>query len=292
MNDNNRQEPPPPENRSLFDRFIQAFGNEPRDREELLQLLRDAHRRHLFGADEMTMIEGVFQVADMQARDIMIPRGQMVVVENDATLEEMLPAVLESGHSRFPVIDDSRDEVEGVLLAKDLLHYFHESDRGDFNLRDIMRDAVFVPESKRLNTLLQDFRTSRNHMAIVVDEYSGTAGLITIEDILEQIVGSIDDEHDIEEEDAIQEHGTGRYTVSALLPIEEFNAHFGTAYSDDEFDTIGGLVINHIGHVPVPGETATIDHFWFKILDADSRRIRQLQVVWLENGEDEAVAGQ
>jgi magnesium and cobalt transporter len=210
----------------------------------------------------------------------------MVVVEREASLDEMLPPIIESGHSRFPVIDDNRDEVVGVLLAKDILRYFPDEERSRFDIRDVLRSAVFVPESKRLNTLLQDFRTSRNHMAIVVDEYGGTAGLITIEDVLEQIVGNIDDEHDTEEEASIREHGAGRYTVDALTPIEDFNEYFGTQYSDEAFDTIGGLVINHIGHMPEPGETATIDRFWFRVLDADSRRIRELQVVWL----DEAAA--
>lgn len=274
------------ESRSLFERLKSALGGEPRDLDELLQVLRHAQQRDLFGQDALAMIEGVFQVADMQARDIMVPRSQMVVVEDDLGLDEMLPAVIESGHSRFPVIDDSRDEVIGVLLAKDLLQYFPEEERAGFDLRDILRSAVFVPESKRLNTLLQDFRTSRNHMAMVVDEYGGTAGLITIEDVLEQIVGDIGDEHDAEEETPIREHGVGRYTVDALTPIDDFNAHFRTDYSDDTFDTIGGFVVSHIGHVPSVGETATIDRFWFKVLDADSRRIRELQVVWL--GSEEA----
>ena len=274
------------EPRSLLGRLMQALGGEPRDVQELLHLLRQAQRRQIFGRDALTMIEGVFQVADMQARDIMIPRSQMVVVDRDDALEAMLSPIIESGHSRFPVIDDNRDEVVGVLLAKDILRYFPEDQRERFDLRDVLRSAVFVPESKRLNTLLQDFRASRNHMAIVVDEYGGTAGLITIEDVLEQIVGNIDDEHDTEEEALIREHGAGRYTVDALTPIDDFNEFFGTQYSDDEFDTIGGLVVNHIGHVPEAGETATIDRFWFRVLDADSRRIRQLQVVWL----DEATA--
>jgi len=273
------------ESRSLLDRLMQAFGGEPRDTQDLLQLLRQAQRRQIFSRDALTMIEGVFQVADMQARDIMIPRSQMVVVERDTTLETMLAPIIESGHSRFPVIDDNRDEVVGVLLAKDILRYFPEGERARFDLRDILRKPVFVPESKRLNTLLQEFRSSRNHMAIVVDEYGGTAGLITIEDVLEQIVGDIDDEHDSDEEPQIREHGSGRYTVDALTPIEDFNAFFACDYSDEGFDTIGGLVVYHLGHVPVAGETATIDRFWFRVLDADSRRIRELQVVWLDRAD-------
>ncbi len=276
------------DSRSLLDRLLQAFGSEPRDINDLLTLLRQAQRRQIFGRDALTMIEGVFQVADMQARDLMIPRSQMVVVERDTTLETMLPPIIESGHSRFPVIDDNRDEVVGVLLAKDILRYFPESERARFDLRDILRKPVFVPESKRLNTLLQEFRSSRNHMAIVVDEYGGTAGLITIEDVLEQIVGDIDDEHDADEEPQIREHGSGRYTVDALTPIEDFNDYFECDYSDEGFDTIGGLVVHHLGHVPVAGETATIDRFWFRVLDADSRRIRELQVVWLDRADTPA----
>jgi len=278
------------DSRTLLGRIAQALGGEPKDLDELLAVVRQAQRRELFGNDALTMIEGVFQVADMQARDLMIPRSQMVVVDDDTALDDMLPAVIESGHSRFPVIDDSRDEVVGVVLAKDLLRYFSDEERQRFDIRDIMRTAVFVPESKRLNTLLQDFRTSRNHMAIVVDEYGGTAGLITIEDILEQIVGDIDDEHDSDEDTAIQQHAPGRYTVDALTEVSEFNEHFGTEFSDEEFDTIGGYVINHIGHVPAPGETVTIDGMWFRVLDADTRRIRELQVVILDEPEEEEVS--
>lgn len=273
--------------RTLLQRIGQALGGEPQDLEQLLGVIRDAQRRGLFEREALTMIEGVFQVADMRARDLMIPRSQMIVVDDEAELDDMLPAVIDSGHSRFPVIDDNRDEVVGVLLAKDLLRFYPDSERERFNLRDIMRDAVFVPESKRLNTLLQDFRTSRNHMAIVVDEYGGTAGLITIEDILEQIVGDIDDEHDSDEDASIQQHAPGRYTVDALTPVEEFNEHFGTGYSDEEFDTIGGLVVNQLGHVPEPGESVTLDDFWFRVLDADSRRIRELQVVVVEDADSD-----
>ncbi len=271
------------DNATLFRRLVRTLGGEPRDLDELLTVVRDAQRRELFGNDALTMIEGVFQVADMRARDIMIPRSQMVVVEDDAELDDMLPSIIESGHSRFPVIDDNRDEVVGVLLAKDMLRYFPDEERARFDIRDIMRTTMFVPESKRLNTLLQDFRSSRNHMAIVVDEYGGTAGLITIEDILEQIVGDIDDEHDDDEDTAIQQHAPGRFTVDALTEIDDFNEHFGTEYSDDEFDTVGGLVINSIGHVPAPGETVTIDGLWFRVLEADSRRIRELQVVEVDD---------
>ena len=269
------------EGSTLFRRVARAFGSEPRDVDELLGLAREAQRRGLFGHDALTMIEGVFEVADMRARDIMIPRSQMAVVEEDAELAEMLPAIIDSGHSRFPVIDDNRDEVVGVLLAKDLLRYWVEGERARerFDIRDVMRAPVFVPESKRLNTLLQEFRSSRNHMAIVVDEYGGTAGLVTIEDILEQIVGDIGDEHDSDEEQAIQQQAPGAYSVDALTAIEEFNEFFATEFSDEEFDTIGGLVANHLGHVPEAGESIVIAGLHFRVLDADSRRIRELQVV-------------
>ncbi len=263
---------------TLFRRVARALGSEPRDLDELRGLILDAQRRELLGHDAHKMIEGVFQVADMRARDIMVPRSQMVVVEDDAELTDMLPAIIESGHSRFPVIDDNRDEVVGVLLAKDLLRYCTEEERTRFDIRDVMRAAVFVPESKRLNTLLQDFRSSRNHMAVVVDEYGGTAGLVTIEDILEQIVGDIDDEHDSEEDFAIREQAPGAFSVDALTEIEEFNNFFGTEFGDDDFDTIGGLVSHQLGHVPASGESIVLDGLHFRVLDADSRRVREFQV--------------
>jgi magnesium and cobalt transporter len=228
--------------------------------------------------EALTMIEGVLQVAEMQVRDIMVPRAQMAVVERDAALDNILPVVIESAHSRFPVIDDNRDEVVGILLAKDLLAYYGQDNAKNFNVRDILRPAVFIPESKRLNVLLNEFRASRNHMAIVVDEYGGVAGLVTIEDVLEQIVGEIVDEHDIEEDAYIMKHNDNVYAVKALTPIEEFNHYFFAKFSDDEFDTIGGLVMNRFGRLPRRGEVISIDRFRFKILNADSRRIHLLQV--------------
>ena len=266
--------------RSLMDRLVHAIGGEPRDREELLELLRDAQAREIFDADTLQMVEGVFQVVEMRVRDTMIPRGQMKVVESDMPLEKVLSVVIDSGHSRFPVINEDKDDVVGVLLAKDLLRFSGAGSGQQFSLDDIMRTATFTPDTKRLNVLLKEFRVERNHMAIVLDEYGGVDGLVTIEDVLEEIVGEIDDEHDSEEvEDAdIRDHGDGKFSVRALTPIDEFNEALGTQFSDEEFDTIGGLVMQHIGHMPKPGETATIDDCQFHVLDADSRRLHLLQV--------------
>ena len=251
---------------------------EPKDREQLVELLRDAQQRDLLDPDALAMIEGVLQVAEMQVRDIMIPRAQMTVVERDASLDKILPVIIESAHSRFPVIGDNRDEVVGILLAKDLLAYSGPDGAKNFSVRDILRPAVFIPESKRLNVLLKEFRASRNHMAIVVDEYGGVAGLVTIEDVLEQIVGEIVDEHDIEEDAYIKKHNDNVYAVKALTPIEEFNDYFYSKFSDEEFDTIGGLVMQRFGRLPRRGEVITIDRFRFKVLNADSRRIHLMQV--------------
>ncbi len=264
--------------RSWLERLSFALLGEPKDREQLVELLRDAQQRELLDPEALTMIEGVLQVAEMQVRDIMVPRAQMAVVERDAVLDNILPVVIESAHSRFPVIGDNRDEVVGILLAKDLLAYYGQDNAKNFNVRDILRPAVFIPESKRLNVLLKEFRASRNHMAIVVDEYGGVAGLVTIEDVLEQIVGEIVDEHDIEEDAYIKKHNDNVYAVKALAPIEEFNQYFFAEFSDDEFDTIGGLVMNRFGRLPRRGEVISIDRFRFKVLNADSRRIHLLQV--------------
>lgn len=264
--------------RSWLERLSFALLGEPKDREQLVELLRDAQQRELLDPEALTMIEGVLQVAEIQVRDIMVPRAQMAVVERDAALEEILPVVIESAHSRFPVIGDNRDEVVGILLAKDLLAYYGQDKARNFNVRDILRPAVFIPESKRLNVLLKEFRASRNHMAIVVDEYGGVAGLVTIEDVLEQIVGEIIDEHDIEEDAYIKRHNDNVFAVKALTPIEEFNQYFYANFSDEEFDTIGGLVMQRFGRLPRRGEVISIDRFRFKVLSADSRRIHLLQV--------------
>jgi len=254
---------------------------EPSNSEQLLEMLRAAHKRGLFDQDGLAMLEGVLQVDDMQVRDIMIPRSQVVFLERDASQEVLVRTVVESGHSRFPVIGDSRDEVVGVLLAKDLLLYAMQKEGKQVDVREIMRPAVFIPESKRLNVLLKEFRSSRNHIAIVVDEYGGVAGMVTIEDVLEQIVGEIEDEHDVEEDYTIRRHSEMHYTIKALTPIEDFNEYFGKHFSDDEFDTIGGLVVHQIGHLPKRGERIVIENMLFKVLRADNRRVHMLQVTLL-----------
>ena len=263
------------------ERLKQVLSREPADKTELLELLRSAYQRQLFDADALAMIEGVLQVDDMRVRDIMLPRSQVVALERDAEPADLLRTVVNSGHSRFPVIGDNPDEVVGILLAKDLLLYAFERKSEQFNLRDVLRPAVFIPESKRLNVLLKEFRSSRNHMAIVVDEYGGISGMVTIEDVLEQIVGEIEDEHDVEEEDTIRRHSQMHYTIKALTPIEDFNEYFGTQLEDDEFDTIGGLVVHQIGHLPKRGERIVIGNLLFKILRADNRRVHMLQLTLL-----------
>lgn len=264
--------------RSWLERLSQALLREPQDRKQLVSLLRDAEQRNLLDAQALGMIEGVLQISEMQVWDIMIPRAQMVVVEQDSTPEEFLPLIIESGHSRFPVIGETRDEVIGILLAKDLLNYNFRQQTTRFQMRDILRPVVFVPEGKHLNTLLQEFRNTRNHMAIVVDEYGGVAGLVTIEDVLEQIVGEIEDEYDIDEEVFIKKNNETQYTVKALTPIDEFNQYFNATLDDSEFDTIGGLVMQAFSHLPKRGEVIIIDRFRFKILSADNRRIQLLRV--------------
>ena len=264
--------------RSLMDRLVHAMGGEPRDREELLELLRDAQARKIFDADTLQMVEGVFQVVEMRVRDIMIPRGQMVVIKDEMSIEEILPVIIESGHSRFPVIDEDRDHVVGVLLAKDVLRFTASNDQQAFKIDDVVRKVTFTPESKRLNVLLKEFRAKRNHLAVVLDEYGGVAGLVTIEDVLEEIVGEIDDEHDTEDGVDIRDHGDGSYSVRALTPIDEFNEALGTQLSEEGFDTIGGLVMQHIGHMPKTGETTEIEGCHFRVLSADSRRLHLLQV--------------
>ena len=270
-----------PERHSWFARLKQTLLREPADNEQLIELLRSAQLNNLFDADALAMIEGVLQVDDMQVRDIMIPRSQVVVLERDSSPDVLLRTVVESGHSRFPVIGENLDEVVGILLAKDLLLNAFERNDGRFNVREILRPAVFIPESKRLNILLKEFRSSRNHIAIVVDEYGGVAGMVTIEDVLEQIVGEIEDEHDVEEEDSIRKHSAVHYTIKALIPIEDFNEYSATGLTDEEFDTIGGLVVHHIGHLPKRGERVVIGNLLFKVLRADNRRVHMLQLTVL-----------
>ncbi len=271
--------------RSFLDRLSIALLREPGTRQQLVELLRDAQGRDLLDRDALDMIEGVLQVSEMQVRDIMVPRAQMDAVDKNAAPEEYLPRVIETGHSRFPMIDGDRDRVVGILLAKDLLRYFYGGKRRKpaFNLHDYLRPAVFVPESKRLNVLLREFRTSRNHMAIVVDEYGGVAGLVTIEDVLEQIVGEIKDEYDIDADDVvIVERREGEFVVKALTTLEEFNSRLKTTFDHGEVDTIGGLVMTTFGHLPRRGEKVEIGGLVFEVLRADSRRIHLLKVTWAD----------
>ena len=266
------------DNPSVFDRLSAFLMREPEDREQLIRLLHSSYDRNLLDSDALAMIEGVLQVSEMQARDIMIPRSQMDVIDISESPGQFIPTVIQTAHSRFPVIGENRDNVIGILLAKDLLRYYAGEE--EFNVREMLRPAVFIPESKPLNVLLKEFRGSRNHIAIVVDEYGGVAGLVSIEDVLEQIVGDIEDEHDVDDVDEkiVEERG-GQYRVKALTEVSDFNEVFGTNYSDEEFDTIGGLVLKRFGRIPKRGEQISFDNLSFKVLRADSRRMHLLQVV-------------
>jgi magnesium and cobalt transporter len=259
-----------------------AFQNTPRDRDELVELLRDACERGILDSDALAMMEGALEVSETQVRDAMIPRSQMVVVNFDATLEEFLPRIVESGHSRFPVIGENKDEVVGILLAKDLLPHVVPGGP-QIDLAATIRPAVVIPESKRLNVLLRDFRVSHNHMAIVVDEYGGVSGLITIEDVLEEIVGEIDDEYDEAAEIFILPVGPGLYQVQALTPIDELNEMFDANLSDEDYGTVGGLLLEKFGRVPEFGDTVTLaDRFEFRVIKANNRRIITLEMNVLE----------
>ncbi|MEA3173032.1 MAG: hemolysin (HlyC) family protein [Gammaproteobacteria bacterium] len=259
-------------------RITQSMTGEPRDLAELIEHLREASDRGLFDGDALVMLEGVLAVADMQVRDIMVPRSQMVFVGRDESPENLVELVVESGHSRFPVIGEDRDQILGILLAKDLLRLQVEPDEA-FEIREYMRPVSFVPESKRLNVLLKEFRRSHNHIAMVVDEYGGVCGLVTIEDVIEQIVGEIDDEHDVEEDQTIRKERPREFTVRALTPIAQFNSYFGKKFSDDEYDTIGGLLMQEFGRLPRRGETIKVDGLEFRVVRADRRRIDLLRVV-------------
>jgi magnesium and cobalt transporter len=265
-----------PKQRSWFERLSDLLIREPKDREQLMTVLRDAEERDILSSEILSMIESVLQVSEMQVREVMVPKSQMVFVEHDSKLEALLPLVIESGHSRFPIMNE--DDIVGILLAKDLLKYSFKKEALEFDMKDVLRPAIFVPQSKRLDILLREFRANRNHMAIVIDEYGHVAGLVTIEDVLEQIVGDIEDEYDIEEEDDIKKHTDGSYTVKAATPIDDFNEYFSTELSDEEFDTIGGLVLHGLGHLPKRGETLQIGNYRFKVLHSDNRRIHLLEV--------------
>lgn len=254
------------------------FPVEPADRRELLAILKDASERQLFDAEALNIIHGALAVADMRVRDVMIPRSLVVTVQADARVSEFLPTIIESKHSRFPVLGDDVDDVRGILHAKDMLALLLADDWDDFDIKDYIRPAIVVPESKRLNNLLQNFRETRNHMAVVIDEYGAVAGVVTIEDVLEQIVGDIEDEHDIDDDSFIKPLDAHTYTVKAATPIEDFNAHFNSSLDDEEFDTIGGIVLKAFGHLPKRDETVTAGGFLFRVLHADSRRILLLQL--------------
>lgn len=267
------------ENKSWLDKLTRAFSNEPKNPEDVREFLRQAQDNHLLDNIAFNIIEGAIEISDLQVRDVMIPRPQMVVVKESDTPEEFLPKIIDSGHSRFPVIGDNPDEVIGILLAKDLLPLILSNNADKFKVRDILRAATVIPESKRLTQLLNEFRTSRYHMAVVVDEYGGISGVITIEDVLEEIVGEIEDEYDTDEEDAfIRPIENGQTLVNALTPIEEFNEYFNLEFSDEEFDTIGGIVMKHFGRLPSRNESIEIADLKFKVLTSDKRRIRILQV--------------
>ena len=278
--DSSRSAPEPPERRrSWLERISSAFSGEPDTREDLVAVLRDAQGNGLIDADSLRMMEGALSVSELSVGDVMVARAQMVSLPADARFIDLMKQVVESGHSRFPVHGEDRDEILGILLAKDLLRGV-VADNGPGDIHSLLRPAVLIPESKKLNLLLKEFRLSRNHMAIVVDEYGGVAGLVTIEDVLEQIVGKIDDEHDDAEDGSalIAAQADGQYVVDALTPIGDFNERFGAGFPDDEYDTIGGLVTEAIGHLPEVGEELTLDRFEFRVIRADARRVRAFQV--------------
>jgi magnesium and cobalt transporter len=263
------------ENGSLFSRLKQFLQIEPQNKEEIINLLRDAHSRALMDSETLGMIERVIQFTQMRVRDIMLPKKQMTCIAQDAKLNEIIEIVTNTGHSRFPVTGDQHDEIVGILHAKDLLRFLSEQ-KADFDLHDIIRSTTFVPESKRLDLLLSEFRNNRNHMAIVVDEYGAVNGFVTIEDIIEQIIGDIADEFDIDEEAYIKAHSDNYYIIKAHTPIDEFNEQLDANFSDESYDTIGGIVMTNFGYLPKRGEAITIDEFEFKVINADARRIKLL----------------
>ena len=264
--------------KSWIDKFAELFSSEPRNRGDLQDVLAIAVENEIIDPDARSIMEGAMEVIDMQVRDIMIPRTQMEVIKADCSLEDILVHIVRTAHSRYPVVGDGLDEIEGILLAKDLLPQILSKDRSQFNIRELLRPSVVVPESKRLNVLLREFRENRNHMAIVIDEYGGVAGLVTIEDVLEEIVGEIEDETDAEADHFIRKITDDDFFIKALTPIDDFNEYFGTRFSDDEFDTIGGLVIQALGHMPARNETATIDKFEFQVINSDQRKIHSLRM--------------
>ena len=262
--------------RSWLEKLGRAFGGEPKSRDDLVELLRDVCKHGLIESETLAMLEGALEVDELQVRDVMVPRSHMVVIPEDAALTDILPLIIESGHSRFPVVGEDKDEIRGILLAKDLLQLVVGENAP--SLAELLRPAVIIPESKRLNVLLREFRVSKNHMALVVDEYGGVSGLVTIEDVLEEIVGDIDDEHDADAIADVQRIEEGRYLVQALTAIDDFNEALGTDFSDDEYDTIGGLVVAEFGRLPEVGESVVIGDWQFKVSTADDRRLHAMEV--------------
>lgn len=265
--------------KSWLERIASIFTAEPQDISDLQDIISEAQMRNLIDTDTKSMLQGVLDVSSMRARDIMIPRSQMATIDIDDDVADMLPILLENNHSRYPVVNEDKDHIEGILLVKDLLHYALNPDNTDWHLRDLLRPAVIIPESKRVDALLKEFRQKRYHMAIVVDEYGGVSGLVTIEDILEQIVGEIEDEHDDEEEHDIKKMASRVFQVSALTPLDEFNETFGTSFDEEDADTIGGIVLHAFGHMPARGESIELNGLTFKVSKANSRRLVQLQVI-------------
>ncbi|MFQ3171981.1 MAG: magnesium and cobalt transporter [Oleispira sp.] len=273
------EERPSSQAKTWLDKLSTLFSDDPNDRQDLKDILREAAERNVVDTETLSILEGALQVSDMQVRDIMVPRSQMVCIKAEESLKEFLPSIIESAHSRFPVLGEDQDEVLGVLLAKDLLPLILNETLKDFNVKDLLRAAAFVPESKRLNILLKEFRATRNHMAIVADEFGGIAGIVTIEDVLEQIVGEIEDEHDQDDDDSfIKELDNDVRMVKALTPIDDFNQHFDTKFDEKEFDTIGGIVIQHFGRVPECDEAITINDWRFKVVNGTGRRINLMEV--------------
>ena len=264
--------------KSWIDKITQVFSDEPTDTKSLLELLRNAEQDQVLDADALGIIEGALQVSSMQVRDVMIPRSQLVNVPAKLPPNEIIELVTKASHSRFPVTGENVDNVIGILLAKDLLPLILKEETGKLDIKDVVRPATFVPESKRLNVLLKEFRETRQHMAIVIDEYGSVSGAVTIEDVLEQIVGEIEDEYDVDDESHIKKFDEENYIVKALTPVDEFNEYFGTQFSDQEFTTLGGLVLQQIGHIPERGETINIGPFLVTVLNADSRQIKLLKV--------------
>lgn len=269
---------PESQRRGVYDWFVSLFSDEPETRAELLEMLRDAAERQLVDAGALNIIYGAIGVSEMQARDIMVPRSQLAFVRENDSLDDIIKVIVSTQHSRFPVVGSALDDVKGILHAKDLIRLLLDGGREQFDIKDHMRQATAIPESKRLNVLLEEFRANRNHMAVVVDEYGQVAGVVTIEDVLEQIVGEIEDEHDVDDAGGIKPMTDGWYVVKAETTIEDFNEHFKTRFEDDEFDTIGGIVLQAFGHLPKRGERTVLGEYEFRVLNSDSRRLRLLRV--------------